>query len=363
MFLPTAKPLLLLPILLMIAACSEPEEDQPVGADLEGDIIFSSNRTGAWEIYMMDIAGGNPVQITENNYNWVLTVKFSPDGSRIYFSGANTVDNQQDIFIMNRDGTDQINLTDSSPESEELPYMSPDGQYIVYTTRSLTSNQTMVIIMNSDGSNKRRLAESFSHVRAYDYSPAGDIILCMLDGNIYRVPTDGSTATNLTNSTEGLNGTNLIYSPDGNWIAFTWEDYMRSGIDDWFFFSNIFIMDADGGNLTELTAGNDYENRFLGFSPDGEKMLFSQYPSAGGSNPELIVMRSDGTNAHNITNSRETEWFGQFIDGTHIVYEVKELTAWNDTDYNIYIIDETTGRRRQLTEDTADDSRPNVFMR
>ena len=47
-------------------------------------IAFQTFRDGNWEIYLMDTAGGAPINLT-NAPSWEMRPAFSPDGRRIAF--------------------------------------------------------------------------------------------------------------------------------------------------------------------------------------------------------------------------------------------------------------------------------------
>src|SRR6476646_7944615 len=72
-------------------------------------IVFSGDLTGSLELYMMNADGSGRVQLTNVGVDH-LTPRFSPDGTKIAFSRCepNCV-----IYTMNIDGTDPMQLTDA----------------------------------------------------------------------------------------------------------------------------------------------------------------------------------------------------------------------------------------------------------
>jgi tricorn protease len=100
----------------------------------------------------------------------------------------------------------------------------------------------------------------------------GDMIAFVYAGDIWTVPASGGTARRLTSHP----GIELFpkFSPDGRWIAFSGE---YNGT------RQVFVISVDGGEPRQLTYHNDvgalpprggWDNRVLGWTPDGKQVLF-----------------------------------------------------------------------------------------
>ena len=94
-------------------------------------------------------------------------------------------------------------------------------------------------------------------------SPDGTEIVFCYKGDIYKVPSQGGTATQLT--TQASYEANPVWSPDGKKIAFASD---RNGNFD------LFIMSANGGVAQRLTRHSASEIPSA-FTPDGQYVLFS----------------------------------------------------------------------------------------
>ena len=92
-------------------------------------------------------------------------------------------------------------------------------------------------------------------------SPDGKEIVFCYKGDIYKVPVQGGTATQLT--TQASYEANPVWSPDGKQIAFASD---RNGNFD------LFIMSADGGTARRLTYHSASEIPSA-FTPVGKRAL------------------------------------------------------------------------------------------
>ena len=135
-------------------------------------------------------------------------------------------------------------------------------------------------------------------------------------GYLWSVPREGGDARQLT--TGGHEGA-PVFSPDGNWIAFTGQ--YDGNID-------VFVVRAEGGEPKRLTwhPGADIAD---GWTPDGKKVLFHSNRESYADFDRLYTVPVEGGPAERLPIWRgEAAWFSP--DGTSIAYVPNELwqTSW-----------------------------------
>jgi len=115
-------------------------------------ILFSSNRTGATELFTIKVDGTSTVQLTttgaRNDYP-----AWSPDGEKIVLI-SNRIDPASDIFLMDADGSRQTRLTPTRDWDLD-PSFSRDGKKIVFNSRR--DGRRGIYVMNVDGSDQIKL--------------------------------------------------------------------------------------------------------------------------------------------------------------------------------------------------------------
>ena len=113
----------------------------------DGDLLFVSNRSGQWEIWVMESDGSNPVAITNSSPDINYSPGWSPDGTQIVFEARRN--NNWDIYVMNADGSNIQRLTTNSAV-DRVPVWSPDGSVIAFSSNR--QGDYDIHLINPDGS-------------------------------------------------------------------------------------------------------------------------------------------------------------------------------------------------------------------
>ena len=122
---PSGKP----PALTRLISSSR-REDTPNFSPDGKRIVFSSNRSGHWEIWVCDSDGQNSVQLTSFGGPYITgTPRWSPDGETIAFDSRPR--GKSDIFVINAESRVQQNLT-ASTYADFVPSWSRDGRWIYF---------------------------------------------------------------------------------------------------------------------------------------------------------------------------------------------------------------------------------------
>jgi Tol biopolymer transport system component len=213
---------------------------------------------------------------------------------------------ERDVCVMDEDGSSAQQLTSlGSYKSATLPAWAPDDEEIVFTV-TFDDAPAQVWVMHSDGTHQRVLvSDRFLDNTAANFSPDGRTVVfarCLQpqassstsECAIFRVQTDSSGLTAVTESQSAVRDFNPVYSPDGKTLAF--ESYNRQGVA-----GAIYLMDADGSNIRRLTPP-DIGARAPSWSPDGLKIAFSSNCCTG-RNSDIWVIGRDGRGLTGITNS------------------------------------------------------------
>ena len=104
-------------------------------------IAFSSNRSGDYEIYVMNSDGSNVQRLT-NSAGADRTPSWSPDGTRILF--ASERHGFAEIYLMNADGSNQIRLTNNTVDDTEPVWRARNPAFVQFSAATFTSSEANV---------------------------------------------------------------------------------------------------------------------------------------------------------------------------------------------------------------------------
>ena len=287
--------LLLLCPLLLTAQTEEPTLPK-------GKILFQSNRTGNWQIFVMKSDGSALAQLTSGAYDNAYPV-WSPDGTRIAFKTNRN--GNWDIYTMDSDGSNQAPLITNAADDEE-PAWSPDGQYIAFNSSRDHLRQLYLLHLSSG---KVEKLTSYGDNILPAWSPDGLFLAFTghkYDGwGIYLLPMDRvSEETPLIPGSAG-GSCRPDWSPDGNRIAYVANISSST--------TQIWTMAPDGSNALKFTDDETQYHYFPDWTDDGQYLLYAQGPEHYSGNWEIMMRPVNGGPAVALTSHPAMDQFPRWF--------------------------------------------------
>jgi Tol biopolymer transport system component len=266
----------------------------------QAQAIATMNADGTGETNLVTL--GSECSTDESGPAW------SPDGTRIAFSGCNQ-SGVSNLYLVNSDGSNATQLTNGDI-GDVFPNWSPDGTRLTFTYGECSgSDQQIPEIFTMDIASKVQTQLTNNNIvdATSAWSPNGGSIAfargntanCSSSdffGDIYTITPQGTNETRLTNT----NALSYLpaYSPNGLKIAFVREtdDPTHNT-----FIRNIYVMNADGTNQIKITP-DSLDAVKPSWSPDGSKIAFSA-DFHSGSFSAIFVVNPDGTGLAQITDN------------------------------------------------------------
>jgi Tol biopolymer transport system component len=224
------------------------------------------------------------------------------------------------------------------------PTASASSSHATAFARNL-HGQAEIYVMAPDGSNQTRLTYRRGWDEAPEWSPDGSRIafdetnsaLSDPANGIFVMMADGSGLTRLTRNRTGSDQA-PTWSPDGTQIAFA---AIRGDESD------IYVVDADGSNLTQLThdPATDTDPEW---SPDGTKIVYASI-RVNSNHPDIFVMNAGGTNRVRLTRNKSSDINPAWSpDGSAIAFASDRHGS-----YDLYVIGVDGASLRRITTTSA----------
>jgi len=209
---------------------------------------------------------------------------------------------------MDPDGSNRVSVIDAGTNDVQ-PVWSPNGAKIAFKTDRDVAPGRGLYSVNADGTGLTLLTSGEGNADPA-WSPDGTKIAFAsnrdnLITSIYIMNADGANVTRLTNQLP-FSDAAPVWSPDGTRMVFETNQGLGS---------NIGIINLDGTGRTVIGAG-----QFPAWSPDGAKIIFSRIPPAE-SNYQLFTMNPDGSGVTQLTSGNFNDQYPAWSpDGQKIVF-------------------------------------------
>jgi TolB protein len=266
---------------------------------------------------------------------------FSPDGKKIIFQAEERGENPFYQMFVQDLATGSYRRVSPGAGKTTCGFFSPDGKKIIFASTHLDpdapkhyAGERQLRDEERKAKKRRRYVWDFdAHMSIFEANPDGTGLCRLTDAPGYNA--EGS------------------YSPDGKYIVFCSN---RGGAKD----LELYIMDADGKNVRQLTHAPGCYNGGPFFSPDGKRVIFRSDRKKK-DHLQLYVINADGTGERALTDNENWVYWAPFWykDGKHIVY-----TAADHSDpsmrpnYDLYWLNLDTGKTTRLTHAPGADVLP-----
>lgn len=333
---------------------------QNVTMSPDGAWVFYSQSELDWddnkrneEHYLVATDGGEAIHFIGDGGGSAF--RFSPDGEHLSF--LRSVDDDRQIFRISLSGGEARQLTDHHNGIVSYRW-SPDGSEIFFTADEAMSDEEQeeydagadafyvregpngrergswrnLWVFSLSSREEARLTDEELVVRAFDVSPDGSRVVFAavrqdLDNyfylsELYLVDTPSGQVVRLTDN--NASESNPLWAPDGRTIAYHAPSDGEFDLTHGF----VWIMDVDTGEKRKLEGQRQGQISSLAWMPDGESLLFSETRRTNRNLYRIDAATGQVTDITNVTGSLRVLAFSE--DRTRMVYSFSDFETPSD---------------------------------
>lgn len=265
-------------------------------------------------LWQVNTDGSNLRPLTSGDGN-ESSPRWSPDYDRLAFVSNSSGSNQIHIRWQDSGHSAPISALEHSPSSLSW---SPDGDWVAFTMFAPESRPAPVQLPGQPSG--AAWAEAPIYIDSVQYRRDGAGYLPQGYSHVYLMPADGGTPRQLTSGEFNVRG-QLSWAPDGSALYFS-ADTENNPIANPVA-SDIYRLTLDSGEMEAITS-HDGPASTPKVSPSGRQIAFLGYEDrklAHQAN-RLYIMNADGSNVRNLTEEldRSVDDFAWTADGRGIYF-------------------------------------------
>ena len=297
------------------------EDRNPVWAQDEQSFYYLSEQNGSFNVYHRNVGSGKDTQVTHNQKNPIRFLTSSQSGllcygydGEIYTVKEGAEPQKVNISITTDNAEPSLVRQIRSNGATEIA-LSPSGKEVAFVMHG------DVYVTSVDYKTTKRITDTPQQERNVSFSPDGRALVYASERNgvwqIYQAKIKNASDKNFTYCTdieeEALTHSNLTsqypaYSPDGKEVAF-YEDRATLRI--------LNLKSKDVRTVLDGKYNYSYSDGDIWFewSPDSKWLLCSYIGTGGWNNTDIALVKADGKEVHDLTDSGYSDSNGKWVLG------------------------------------------------
>ena len=246
------------------------------GAALSPDgktLVVSANYTGRFNLWKLSTEGGEPVQLAKGE-NRQYEPTFTPDGRFVAYTSDVGGNEKYDIYLVPLAGGDPVNLTNTPDVTEQNPVFSPDGGLMAVSRKPVTESQTNIWLIDPKSKAARALTNETDPTQQWTpvkFTADGRFLIANR-GDVNRVGAAGWRIEVATGKAEKITPGDDKHltvisdlSKDGRFAAISSNQTSAQ--------EQAGLLELSTGKITWL-APTPWQQGAEAFSPDGKSLLY-----------------------------------------------------------------------------------------
>ena len=297
------------------------EDRNPVWAQDGQSFYYLSEQNGSFNVYHRNVGSGKDTQVTHNQKNPIRFLTSSQSGllcygydGEIYTVKEGAKPQKVNISITTDNAEPSLVRQIRSNGATEIA-LSPSGKEVAFVMHG------DVYVTSVDYKTTKRITDTPQQERNVSFSPDGRALVYASERNgvwqIYQAKIKNASDKNFTYCTdieeEALTHSNLTsqypaYSPDGKEVAF-YEDRATLRI--------LNLKSKDVRTVLDGKYNYSYSDGDIWFewSPDSKWLLCSYIGTGGWNNTDIALVKADGKEVHDLTDSGYSDSNGKWVLG------------------------------------------------